>query len=110
MATRKKGAKRKSSKRRTSAARQESAGQLLGSLELDTRHTNVEPLLRKMAEGEASEKDVNTAVDNDSRLEPLRDVLTKIAAGTKVSQEEIDAAVDSKNEPIKPVIEALNKG
>lgn len=109
----KRAAKRKGSKRVANKTREagkaSSAGEVLDSLELDTRHSGAEPLLRKLAEGKASAEDVNTAIDNDSRLEPLRGVLTRIADGEKVSTEEIDDAVDSKNEPLRPFIEALNE-
>lgn len=114
MAPKKRGKKKSGSKR--SAARKSSvagktgnAVEVLDSLELDSRHTGSEPFLRKLAEGKASAADVNTAIDDDSRLEPLRGVMTKIASGEKVTPEEIEIAVDSKNEPVKPLLLALAK-
>jgi len=103
----KRGKKKSSSKR---SAQGSNAGAVLKSLELDTRHVASEPLLRKLAEGKATAEDVNKAIDEDSRLEPLRDVMTKIASGQKVSPKEIDDAIDSKNEPLRPLLEACNKG
>lgn len=82
---------------------------VLDSLQLDTRHTSALPLLQKLEAGQATVDDVNQAVDEDSRLEPLRDVLTRIASGKKVTPKEVEAAVDSKHEPLKPLLLALVK-
>jgi hypothetical protein len=79
---------------------------------VDSRHQSAQPLLRKFVNDRSNVTvdDVDTLVNSDSRYESMRPLLRALAAGEKVSQEDVDNQVDSRNEPIKPLLLALAQG